>query len=76
MKRQDHDRSFETMSKRRSGFQLRDPRQGGERIVHGDKQLIEKLGRNDPPALRLGTPVSRPVASPRTGFVERDYYER
>jgi hypothetical protein len=31
----------------------------GDRVVHGDKELIEKLGRND---VRLGTPVSKSAA--------------
>lgn len=38
---------FETMSKRRSGFPSETKVKRGMRIVHGDKLLEEKLGRND-----------------------------
>ncbi len=40
--------SFEPMSKRRKGFPSEQHVQRGNRIVHGDKELIEKLGRDDP----------------------------
>jgi len=36
------------MSKRRKGFPSETHVKRGDRIVHGDKELIEKLGRNDP----------------------------
>jgi len=36
------------MSKRRKGFPSETGVKRGERIVHGDKELAEKLGRNDP----------------------------
>lgn len=36
------------MSKRRRGFPSETQVKRGERIVHGDKHLHEKLGRNDP----------------------------
>lgn len=36
------------MSKRRKGFPSETQVKRGERIVRGDKELIEKLGRNDP----------------------------
>lgn len=39
---------FETMSKRRKGFPSESNVKRGVRIVHGDKLLEEKLGRNDP----------------------------
>jgi uncharacterized protein YecA (UPF0149 family) len=39
--------SFETMSKRRLGFPSETQVKRGERIVHGEKMLEEKLGRND-----------------------------
>jgi uncharacterized protein YecA (UPF0149 family) len=39
---------FETMSKRRKGFPSETRVKRGVRIVHGDKLLEEKLGRNDP----------------------------
>ena len=38
---------FETMSKRRQGFPSETQVKHGERVVHGDKVLEEKLGRND-----------------------------
>ena len=38
---------FETMSKRRKGFPSETQVKRGERVVHGDKVLEEKLGRND-----------------------------
>ena len=40
-------RPFETMSKRRRGFPSEVQVKRGMRIVHGDKLLEEKLGRND-----------------------------
>jgi uncharacterized protein YecA (UPF0149 family) len=36
------------MSKRRASFPSETRVKRGRRIVHGDKELIEKLGRNDP----------------------------
>ncbi|MCG7984868.1 MAG: SEC-C domain-containing protein [Candidatus Thiodiazotropha lotti] len=36
------------MSKRRKGFPSETQVKRGVRLVHGDKELIEKLGRNDP----------------------------
>jgi hypothetical protein len=36
------------MSKRRKGFPSETQVKRGERIVHGDKELLEKVGRNDP----------------------------
>ena len=38
---------FETMSKRRKGFPSEKKVKHGVRIVHGSKELTEKLGRND-----------------------------
>jgi uncharacterized protein YecA (UPF0149 family) len=35
-------------SKRRRGFPSETNVKRGMRVVHGDKELIEKLGRNDP----------------------------
>jgi uncharacterized protein YecA (UPF0149 family) len=35
-------------SKRRKGFPSETAVKRGERIVHGGKELAEKLGRNDP----------------------------
>jgi uncharacterized protein YecA (UPF0149 family) len=39
---------FETMSKRRKGYPSETQVKRGVRIVHGDKLLEEKLGRNGP----------------------------
>lgn len=36
------------MSKRRKGFPSETQVKRGERVVHGDKELLEKVGRNDP----------------------------
>ena len=38
---------FENMSKRRRGFPSETQVKRGVRVVHGDKVLEEKLGRND-----------------------------
>jgi len=35
------------MSKRRRGFPSETRVKRGDRVVHGDKELIEKLGNND-----------------------------
>jgi uncharacterized protein YecA (UPF0149 family) len=40
--------AFEVMSKRRKGFPSETAVKRGDRVVHGDKELVEKLGRNDP----------------------------
>jgi len=42
------------MSKRRKGFPSETQVKRGERVVRGDKELIEKLGRNDPCPCRSG----------------------
>lgn len=39
--------AFEVTSKRRKGFPSETSVKRGRRIVHGDKELAEKLGRND-----------------------------
>jgi uncharacterized protein YecA (UPF0149 family) len=38
---------FEITSKRRKGFPSETQVKRGDRVVHGDKELHEKLGRND-----------------------------
>ena len=38
---------FEPMSKRRKGFPSETKVKKGLRVVHGDKELTEKLGRDD-----------------------------
>jgi uncharacterized protein YecA (UPF0149 family) len=39
---------FERSSKRRKGFPSETHVKRGHRVVHGEKELIEKLGRSDP----------------------------
>jgi SEC-C motif len=39
--------AFERTSKRRKGYPSETRVKRGYRLVHGDKELIEKLGRND-----------------------------
>jgi uncharacterized protein YecA (UPF0149 family) len=39
--------AFEVTSKRRRGFPSESRVKRGERLVHGGKELVEKLGRND-----------------------------
>jgi uncharacterized protein YecA (UPF0149 family) len=41
------DSNFEITSKRRKGFPSETQVKRGVRIVHGNKELREKLGRND-----------------------------
>ncbi len=36
------------MSKRRRGFPSEAHVKRGTQVVHGDKEMLEKLGRNDP----------------------------
>ncbi len=36
------------MSKRRKGYPSASRVKTGDQVVHGDKELTEKLGRNDP----------------------------
>jgi uncharacterized protein YecA (UPF0149 family) len=40
--------AFERTSKRRRGFPSETQVKQGHRIIHGEKELLEKLGRNDP----------------------------
>ena len=41
------DSNFEINSKRRKGFPSETQVKRGVRVVHGNKELSEKLGRND-----------------------------
>ena len=41
------DSNFEITSKRRKGFPSETRVKRGAQIVHGEKELTEKLGRND-----------------------------
>jgi uncharacterized protein YecA (UPF0149 family) len=40
--------AFEVMSKRRKGYPSETNVKCGRQVVHGGKELIEKLGRQDP----------------------------
>jgi hypothetical protein len=40
--------AFERTSKRRRGYPSETHVKRGRRVVHGDKELLEKLGRRDP----------------------------
>jgi SEC-C motif len=40
--------AFEITSKRRKGFPSESGVKRGDRVVRGTKELVEKLGRNDP----------------------------
>jgi uncharacterized protein YecA (UPF0149 family) len=40
--------AFEVMSKRRKGYPSESRVKTGDRVVHAGKELMEKLGRNDP----------------------------
>jgi len=42
-----YDSNFEIISKRRKGFPSETRVKRGVRIIHGSKELHEKLGRND-----------------------------
>ena len=42
------DSNSEITSKRRKGFPSETQVKRGVRVVHGNKELFEKLGRNDP----------------------------
>ena len=50
MERHTHERdesNFEVTGKRRKGFPSETQVKRGVRVVHGNKELIEKLGRSD-----------------------------
>ena len=40
-------RAFDVTSKRRRGYPSEKQVKRGARVVHGDKELVEKLGRQD-----------------------------
>ena len=46
-------------SKRRSGFPSETQVKRGSRVVHGEKELFEKLGRNDLLSVRIASEISR-----------------
>jgi hypothetical protein len=65
--------AFERTSKRRKGYPSETRVKRGLRFVHGDVELIEKLGRNDPCPCGSGQsfqallPANRPVSMDRNG---------
>jgi hypothetical protein len=59
------------MRKRRCGFPSETHVRRGDRVVHGDKELIEKLGGEDLRPVRLGTPLSSGAAAIRAGMIVR-----
>jgi hypothetical protein len=67
--------AFERTSKRRKGFPSETRVKRGLRIVHGDKELVEKLGRRDPCPCGSGKrfqqvlPDLRPVSTVRSGTI-------
>ena len=46
--KENQDDSFPAKQQRRKGFPSETKVKRGFRVVHGDKELTEKLGRNDP----------------------------
>lgn len=68
-------RPFERTSKRRRGYPSEQQVKTGDRVVHGDEDLLEKLGRNDPCPCRSGRAFKRCcLGSGRLDGSERDYY--
>src|SRR5277367_2830980 len=70
--------AFRRSSKRRRGFPSETKVKRGHRTVHGDKELLEKLGRNDlcPAALadafkKCCLPSGKYDGSPRNYFFPR-----
>jgi len=67
--------AFERTSKRRKGYPSETRVKRGLRFVHGDVELVEKLGRNDPcpcgSALSFQTllPRQRPFSMDRSGMI-------
>jgi hypothetical protein len=55
-------RAFERTSKRRKGYPSETQVKRGVRVVHGDKELVEKLGRKDLCPCNSGRRFSRTVA--------------
>jgi uncharacterized protein YecA (UPF0149 family) len=52
-------RAFEVTSKRRRGFPSETQVKRGDRVVHGNKELAEKLGRKDPCPCGSNKPFKR-----------------
>ena len=71
-------RSFESTSKRRKGYPSETHVKRGRRVVHGYKELEEKLGRNDLCPCGSGRRFSKRccLSSGRYGGMHRNYYIR
>jgi hypothetical protein len=54
--------TFSSMSKRRHGYPSESRVKRGDRIVHGDKELIRKAWAKGPVSMWLGTTLSRTAA--------------
>jgi len=67
--------AFERTSKRRKGYPSETRVKRGLRFVHGDVELIEKLGRKDPCPCGSGLsfqallPAITPVSTDRNGMI-------
>ncbi|MBA4052251.1 MAG: hypothetical protein C0472_10320 [Erythrobacter sp.] len=70
--------AFEQTSKRRKGYPSETNVKRGLRFVHGDKELVEKLGRKDPCPCVSGKcfqkmlPRIRPVSMVPSGMITGD----
>ncbi|MBA4008955.1 MAG: hypothetical protein C0486_09265 [Erythrobacter sp.] len=70
--------AFEQTSKRRKGYPSETNVKRGLRFVHGDKELVEKLGRKDPCPCGSGKcfqemlPRIRPVSMVPSGMITGD----
>jgi hypothetical protein len=53
---------FSSMSKRRRGFPSESRVKRGDRVVHGDKELIRKAWAQRSMSVWIGAPLSRTVA--------------
>lgn len=63
------------MSKRRRGYPSETNVERGHRVVHGDKELVEKLGGKDPCPCGSGRrfpillPAQRPLSTAQRGII-------
>jgi len=66
------------MSKRRKGFPSETQVKRGDRVVRGDKELLEKLGRNDPCPCGSGRTFQALLHAQRLLFdgMNRHHYQR
>jgi len=71
-------RAFEVSRKRRRGYPSETRVGRGDRVVHGDKELLREAPAATPLPLRLRTQISRPAACAPARFdgSERKHYVR